>query len=68
MVDVNKYPEWADICFLRIMWRSERIKKDPGSDKRPSQLRMAREFCFSLKIKIGKQVRTTAQQKLALQP
>lgn len=54
MVDVHEYPEWADVCFLRVMWRSERIKKDPCSDKRPSQLRMAREFCFSFQVEVGK--------------
>ena len=54
--------------FFRVMWRSEMIKKDANSNKRPSQLWMAAEFCFSLYWKVGKWVRTTVQWKLALQP
>lgn len=54
MVYVNKHPVWADVCLLWVMWHSEVIKKDPNSNERPSQLRMAQEFCFSLKLKVGK--------------
>ena len=41
VVDVDKDPEWADVRFQGVMGRGEGIEEDPGSDERPSQLRMA---------------------------
>ena len=41
MVYVNKCPERGNVCLLRVMGHREMIEEDPGSDKRPSQLRVA---------------------------
>lgn len=53
MVYVNKYPEWVNICFLGVVRHGNMVKEDAGSDKCPSQLRIARELCLGLKLEVG---------------
>ena len=48
MIYINKNPIWADIRVLWVVWHSEMVKKDPNPNERPSQLRMALEFCLCL--------------------